>query len=45
MFMLLLFNVEFTVSGSTSDRIYRPLMYVIWMGHDVNSLVVLLCLV
>ena len=45
MFMLFVFLIYFTVSGSTSDRIYRPLMCVIGMGHDMNNLVVLLCLV
>ena len=45
MFMLLLFLVQFTVSGSTSDRLYRTLMYVIGMGHDMNNLAFLLCLV
>ena len=45
MFMLLLFLVQFTISGSSSDRIYRKLMYVIGMGHDMHNLDVLLCLV
>ena len=45
MFMLLLFLVQFTISGSSSDMIYRQLMYVIRMGHAMNNMVVLLCLV
>ena len=45
MFMLLLFLVQFTISGSSGDRIYRKIMYVIGMGHGMNNLVVLLCLV
>ena len=45
MFILFVFLIYFTVSGSTGDRIYRPLMCVIGMGHDMNNLVVLLCLV
>ena len=37
MFMLFLFLVQFTVSGSSSDRIYRKIMYVIRIGHDLNN--------
>ena len=41
MFMILLFLVHFTISGSTSDRIYKPLMYVIIMGNAMNNLAIL----